>query len=68
MTYPEGGLIQHYVLAQDVVRLGKLHWVMETSTLKTVAGTAQHGDGDDPEVQDHDLVTRRTVCLIRTLP
>jgi group II intron reverse transcriptase/maturase len=32
------GLVQHYLLAQDVFRLGKLQWVMETSLLKTLAG------------------------------
>src|SRR6195952_184148 len=32
------GLVQYYLLAQDVFRLGVLHWVMETSLLKTLAG------------------------------
>src|SRR5262249_6409113 len=32
------GLVQFYLLAQDVFRLGKLRWVMETSLLKTLAG------------------------------
>ena len=32
------GLVQYYLLAQDVFRLGHLHWVMETSLLKTLAG------------------------------
>jgi group II intron reverse transcriptase/maturase len=32
------GLIQYYLLAQDVFRLDTLHWVMETSMLKTLAG------------------------------
>ena len=32
------GLVQYYLLAQDVFRLGKLHLVMETSLLKTLAG------------------------------
>jgi group II intron reverse transcriptase/maturase len=32
------GLIQYYLLAQDVSRLVKLRWVMETSMLKTLAG------------------------------
>jgi group II intron reverse transcriptase/maturase len=32
------GLVQYYLLAQDVFRLGKLQWVMETSLLKTLAG------------------------------
>jgi hypothetical protein len=29
---------QYYLLAQDVFRLGRLHWVMETSPLKKLAG------------------------------
>ncbi len=32
------GLVQYYLLAQDVFRLEKLRWVMETSMLKTLAG------------------------------
>jgi group II intron reverse transcriptase/maturase len=32
------GLVQYYLLAQDIFRLGKLRWVMETSLLKTLAG------------------------------
>jgi group II intron reverse transcriptase/maturase len=32
------GLVQYYLLAQDVFRLERLHWVMETSLLKTLAG------------------------------
>lgn len=32
------GLIQYYLLAQDVFRLQRLRWVMETSMLKTLAG------------------------------
>jgi group II intron reverse transcriptase/maturase len=32
------GVVQYYLLAQDVFRLGTLHWVMETSLLKTLAG------------------------------
>ncbi|HEX8933949.1 MAG TPA: reverse transcriptase domain-containing protein [Pseudonocardiaceae bacterium] len=32
------GLVQYYLLAQDVFRLGRLRWVMETSMLKTLAG------------------------------
>jgi hypothetical protein len=31
------GLVQDYLLAQDVFHLCKLHWVMETSLLKTLA-------------------------------
>lgn len=30
------GRVQYYLLAQDVFRLGRLHWVMETSLLKTL--------------------------------
>ena len=32
------GVVQYYLLAADVCRLGKLHWVMQTSLLKTLAG------------------------------
>jgi Type II intron maturase len=32
------GLVQHYLLAQDVFRLEQLRWVTETSMLKTLAG------------------------------
>lgn len=32
------GVVQYWLLAQDVFRLGKLHWVMDTSLLKTLAG------------------------------
>ena len=35
------GFVQYYLLAQDVFRLGKRHWVMETSMLKTLAGKHQ---------------------------
>jgi group II intron reverse transcriptase/maturase len=31
------GFVQYYLLAQDVYRLGRLRWVMETSLLKTLA-------------------------------
>jgi group II intron reverse transcriptase/maturase len=31
------GFVQYYLLAQDVYRLDALHWVMETSMLKTLA-------------------------------
>jgi Reverse transcriptase (RNA-dependent DNA polymerase)/Type II intron maturase len=30
------GLVRYYLLAQDVFRLGRLHWVMQTSLLKTL--------------------------------
>ncbi len=32
------GLVQYYLLAQDVFRPGRQHWGMETSLLKTLAG------------------------------
>src|SRR3982751_6606781 len=32
------GIVQYYLLAQDLFRLGRLRWVMETSMLKTLAG------------------------------
>ena len=35
------GFVQYYLLAQDVFRLSRLQWVMETSMLKTLAG--KHG-------------------------
>lgn len=35
------GVVQYYLLAADVHRLGKLHWVMQTSLLKTLAGKYQ---------------------------
>ena len=35
------GIVQYYLLAGDVYRLNRLHWVMETSLLKTLAG--KHG-------------------------
>jgi hypothetical protein len=35
------GIVQYYLLAGDVYRLDRLHWVMITSLLKTLAG--KHG-------------------------
>jgi group II intron reverse transcriptase/maturase len=35
------GVVQYYLLAADVCRLNRLHWVMKTSLLKTLAG--KHG-------------------------
>jgi hypothetical protein len=32
------GIVQYYLLAGDVYRLNRLHWVMVTSLLKTLAG------------------------------
>jgi hypothetical protein len=32
------GVVQYYLLAGDVWRLGRLHWTMQTSLLKTLAG------------------------------
>jgi hypothetical protein len=32
------GIVQYYLLAGDVHRLDRLHWVMQTSLLKTLAG------------------------------
>lgn len=32
------GTVQYYLMAADVFRLSQLHWVMETSLLKTLAG------------------------------
>ncbi|MFC6372692.1 group II intron reverse transcriptase/maturase [Nonomuraea thailandensis] len=53
------GLVQYYLLAQDVFRLGHLQWVMETSMLKTLAGKPQHGLGDGSKAQDDDRVSDR---------
>jgi len=36
--YEYRGFVQYYLLAQDVHRLSRLRWVMETSMLKTLAG------------------------------
>jgi len=35
------GIVQYYLLAGDVFRLNRLHWVMQTALLKTLA--AKHG-------------------------
>ena len=35
------GIVQYYLLAGDVYRLDRLHWVLQTSLLKTLAG--KHG-------------------------
>ncbi|MFA1559458.1 reverse transcriptase/maturase family protein, partial [Actinomadura chokoriensis] len=32
------GIVQYYLLAGDAFRLSRLHWVMQTSLLKTLAG------------------------------
>ena len=48
------GLVQYYLLAQDVFRLGRLRWTMETSMLKTLAGKHSHGHEDGSTLQgDH---------------
>ena len=33
------GIVQYYLLAGDVYRLDRLHWVMLTSLLKTLAAS-----------------------------
>ena len=54
------GLVQYYLLAQDVFRLGRLRWTMETSMLKTAGRkTPQHGHEDGSTLQDDDRVTHR---------
>jgi hypothetical protein len=53
------GLVQYYLLAQDVFRLGRLRWVMETSMLKTLREAPQHGHQDGSKVQDDDRDTGR---------
>ena len=52
------GVVQYYLLANDVYRLSRLSWVMGTSLLKTLARKAQvHGVENGPQVQGHDLDT-----------
>jgi group II intron reverse transcriptase/maturase len=36
-----GGIVQYYLLAGDVYRLNRLHWVMQTALLRTLA--VKHG-------------------------
>ena len=56
-----GGLVQYYLLAQDVFRLGRLRWVMETSLLKTLAGKHRSTVSEDgPQVQGRHRHARRT--------
>ena len=54
------GIVQYYLLAGDVCGLGRLHWVMETSLLKTLAGK-YHSTVSKmaAQVQGHDRHTAR---------
>ena len=54
------GIVQYYLLADDVCRLDRLRWVTETSMLKTLAAQAPLvGDEDGPQAQGHDRHTAR---------
>jgi group II intron reverse transcriptase/maturase len=48
------GLLQYYLLAQDVWRLNRLQWVMLTSMLKTLA--AKHGSSVTAMARKHQTV------------
>ncbi len=45
------GIVQYYLLAGDVWRLNRLHWVMLTSLLKTLAG--KHGSSVSKMARKH---------------
>ena len=45
------GIVQYYLLAGDVFRLNRLHWVMLTSLLKTLAG--KHGSSVSKMARKH---------------
>jgi group II intron reverse transcriptase/maturase len=49
------GFVQYYLLAQDVHRLGHLHWVMEVSLLKTLA--RKHKSTVSKMARKHKAVT-----------
>ena len=59
------GVVQYYLLANDVHRLRKLHWVMETSLLKTLA--AKHRSTVTKMARNHkaivDTAEGPRVCL-----
>lgn len=48
------GILQYYLLAQDVWRLNRLQWVMLTSMLKTLA--AKHGSSVTAMARKHQTV------------
>lgn len=51
------GVVQYYLLAGDVRRLHRLHWVMLTSMLKTLASKHRSNGNKDREQtqnEDHD--------------
>jgi group II intron reverse transcriptase/maturase len=64
------GLVQYYLLAQDVFRLDKLHWVMETSMLKTLA--AKHKSTVAKMAAKHrtviDTPSGKRTCFQVTVP
>jgi hypothetical protein len=57
------GLVQYYLLAQDVFRLGKLLWVMETLLLKTLAGKHRSTVTKVAQKQEHRRDSRRASYL-----
>ena len=64
------GLVQYYLLAQNVSRLGKLHWVMQTSLLKTLAG--KHRSSVQKMAQKYKSTTETAsgarTCIKVTVP
>jgi group II intron reverse transcriptase/maturase len=64
------GLAQYYLLAQNVSRLGKLHWVMQTSLLKTLAG--KHRSSVQKMARKYKSTTEtasgRRTCIKVTVP
>jgi hypothetical protein len=64
------GLVQYYLLAQNVSRLGKLHWVMQTSLLKTLAG--KHRSSVQKMARKYKSTTEtasgRRTCIKATIP
>ena len=64
------GLVQYYLLAQNVSRLGKLHWVMQTSLLKTLAG--KHRSSVQKMARKYKSTTEtasgRRTCIKVTVP
>ncbi|MGP3959815.1 group II intron reverse transcriptase/maturase [Nonomuraea sp. 3N208] len=57
------GIDQYYLLAGDVYRLNRLHWVMQTSLLKTLA--AKHRSMVSAMARKYKDKTKRAVVLFR---
>ena len=64
------GLVQYYLLAQDVFRLERLRWVMETSMLRTLAG--KHRSSVTKMAAKYktviDTLAGRRICFQVTVP